>query len=267
MTQFSEGFAGKVALVTGGASGIGLATAARFRAEGATVVVADIDEARGKDESERIGAEFVRLDVSDSDGWREVVAGIVARHGGLDIAFLNAGITTVPATGEEFMQEFDLSTLSDADYRRIMGINVDGVVFGTRAVAPAIEANGGGAIVATASAAGVIAFSPDPVYTTTKHAVVGFVRAIAPSMLGKKISVNAVLPGAVDTNILAPGFAEKARDMGVSMIDPSEIADGVVHAINEGTTGKLWLCLANQKPLSYEFAPVAGLGITAGPES
>ena len=79
--------------------------------------------------------------------------------------------------------------------------------------------------------------------------------------------MNAVLPGAVDTNILAAGFAEKARDMGVAMIDPSEIADGVVHAINHGTTGQLWLCLANRPPLAYAFAPVDGLGITSGPES
>ena len=267
MTGIADGFANKVALVTGGASGIGLATAARLRTEGATVVVADVDETRGKAESEKIGAEFVRLDVSDADEWRDVVAGVVQRHGGIDIAYLNAGITTFPATGEEFMAMFEIAELTDAAYRRIVGVNVDGVVLGTRTVAPAIEARGGGAIVATASAAGVIAFSPDPIYTMTKHAVVGFVRAMAPSLSTKQISINAVLPGAVDTNILAAGFAEKARDMGVAMIDASEIAEGVVNAINQGTTGQLWLCLANRPPFAYEFAPVDGLGITAGSES
>ncbi len=267
MADFADGFAGKVALVTGGASGIGLATASRLRADGAAVVVADLDEGRGKTESERIGAQFVRLDVSDPDAWGEVVAGVVQRHGGLDVAFLNAGVTTFPATGEQFMEMFDIADLTDAAYRRIVGVNVDGVVLGTRAVAPAIEARGGGAIVATASAAGVIAFSPDPVYTMTKHAVVGFVRAMAPNLATKEISINAVLPGAVDTNILAEGFADKARDMGVTMIDPSEIADGVVHAINQGTTGQLWLCLANRRPFAYEFAPVEGLGITPTLES
>ncbi|MBC8340517.1 MAG: SDR family oxidoreductase [Proteobacteria bacterium] len=267
MSNFADGFAGKVALVTGGASGIGLATAKKLRGAGATVVVADVDEARGKAESEAIGAEFARLDVSDSAQWEEVVSGVVQRHGGLDIAFLNAGVTTFPATGEEFMSMFDISEVTDAAYRRIMGVNVDGVVLGTRAVASVIAAQGGGAIVATASAAGVIAFAPDAVYTMTKHAVVGFVRAMGPSLAEKNITINAVLPGAVDTNILAPGFAEQARDMGVAMIDASEIADGVINAIHQGTTSQLWLCLANQAPFAYEFAPVDGLGITSGAEA
>lgn len=266
MAGIEGGFAGKVALITGGASGIGLATAARLRNEGAVVVVADVDEARGKRESEAIGAEFVRLDVSDADAWREVVSGVTGRHGGIDVAFLNAGITTFPATGEEFMAMFDFADLTDAAYRRIVGVNVDGVVWGTREVARAMEARGGGAIVATASAAGVIAFSPDPIYTMTKHAVVGFVRASAPTLATKNVTINAVLPGAVDTNILAAGFAEKARGMGIPMLDPSEIAEGVVHAIREGTTAKLWLCLPNRAPFAYAFAPVEGLGIDTGAE-
>jgi short-subunit dehydrogenase len=90
---------------------------------------------------------------------------------------------------------------------------------------------------------------------------------MGPSLAEQNITINAVLPGAVDTNILAPGFAEQARDMGVAMIDASEIADGVINAIHQGTTSQLWLCLANQAPFAYEFAPVDGLGITSGPEA
>lgn len=261
METFKDGFSGKVALITGGASGIGLATAKRLRSEGAGVVIADLDEVRGKDCAEQIGAEFVRLDVSDSDAWRDVVEGVVSRHGGLDLAFLNAGITTYPATGEELIAGFSIADLPDENYRRILGANVDGVVFGARAVVPALEARGGGAIIATASAAGVIAFPPDPIYTMTKHAVIGFVRSLAPGLVDKGITLNAVLPGAVDTNILGDGFAEKAREMGIAMIDPAQIADGVLHAATHGSTGSLWLCLAGQDPLAYEFAPVAGLGI------
>jgi NAD(P)-dependent dehydrogenase (short-subunit alcohol dehydrogenase family) len=147
-----------------------------------------------------------------------------------------------------------------------MGVNVDGVIFGARAVVPALEARGGGAIVATASAAGVIAFPPDPIYTTTKHAVIGFVRSLAPGLVAKQITFNAILPGAVDTNILAEGFADKAREMGIPMIAPEHIADGVVKAITDGSTGKLWLCLADRDPEAYEFAPVDGLGIPADVE-
>jgi NAD(P)-dependent dehydrogenase (short-subunit alcohol dehydrogenase family) len=266
MDQFKDGFTDKVAIVTGGASGIGLATSARLREEGASVVIADLDEARGKDCAEEIGAEFIRLDVSDPDAWRDAVSGIVSRHGGLDLAYLNAGVTTYPASGEELIAGFEIADLPDENYRRIMGANVDGVIFGARAVVPALEARGGGAIVATASAAGVIAFPPDPIYTMTKHAVIGFVRSLAPALAHKQISLNAILPGAVDTNILGDGFADKAREMGIPMIDPSQIAAGVVHAVTQGSTGKLWLCLAGQDPQAYEFAPVAGLGIPADVE-
>ena len=264
MANSAGNFAGKVAIVTGGASGIGLATAKRLTAEGSTVVITDVDEAGGKAAAEDLATEFVRLDVSDPEAWREVVGGVCERHGGVDIAFLNAGITTLPATGEEFMAPFDIGDLSDEAYRRILGVNVDGVVHGARSVIPSMTERGGGSIVATASVAGVFAFSPDPIYTMTKHAVVGFVRALAANIEPNHISINAVLPGAVDTNILAAGFAEKARDRGVAMIDPSEIAEGVVTAVADGTSGRLWLCLANRAPFQYEFAPVEGLGLRAG---
>ena len=267
MGAFDDGFEGKVALVTGGASGIGLATAKRLRAEGAAVAIADLDEARGKPAAETIGADFIRLDVSDPAAWTEAVGGVVARHGGLDLAYLNAGVTTYPATGEEFIASFEIAELPDESYRRIMGANVDGVVFGARAAVPAIEARGGGALVVTASAAGVIAFPPDPIYTMTKHAVVGFVRSLAPGLREKGISVSAILPGVVDTNLLSDGFADRARKMGIAVIPPEQIADAVVKAVTGGTTGQLWLCLAGQEPQAYVFSPVAGLGIPEEYES
>ena len=263
MGAFDDGFEGKVALITGGASGIGLATAKRLRAEGAAVTIADLDEARGKPAAEAIGADFAVLDVSDPVAWSETIDGVVARHGGLDLAHLNAGVTTYPASGEEFIASFDIAELPDESYRRILGANVDGVVFGARAAVPAIEARGGGALVVTASAAGVIAFPPDPIYTLTKHAVVGFVRALAPALVDKKISVSAILPGVVDTNLLSNGFADTAREMGIAVIPPEHIADGVVKVLTGGTTGKLWLCLADGPPEAYVFNPVAGLGIPA----
>src|ERR671934_1503755 len=94
-------------------------------------------------------------------------------------------------------QQPDITQLTEAQYRRIMGPNVDGVVFGARAVVPAIAARGGGAIVATASLAGLIAFAPDPIYTLTKHAVVGFVRSLAQPLESRGITINAVCPGIV----------------------------------------------------------------------
>ena len=263
MGGFDDGFEGKVALITGGASGIGLATAQRLRAEGATVVIADLDEVRGKPAAEAIAAEFVKLDVSDPVAWREGVDGIVARHGGLDLAYLNAGVTTYVSTGEEFFASFDIAELPDESYRRILGANVDGVVFGARAVVPALAARGGGALVATASVAGVIAFPPDPIYTMTKHAVVGFVRSLAPTLVEKGITCNAILPGVVATSLLSDDFADQARALGIAVIPPEHIAAGVVKAVTDGTTGQLWLCLADREPEAYRFNPVDGLGVPA----
>jgi NAD(P)-dependent dehydrogenase (short-subunit alcohol dehydrogenase family) len=97
----------------------------------------------------------------------------------------------------------------------------------------------------------------------TKHAVVGFVRSLSPSLMEKGITFNAILPGVVETNLLADGFADKARAMGISVIPPEQIADGVVKAVTDGTTGQLWLCLADREPEAYAFNPVGGLGIPA----
>lgn len=265
MGRFDEGFEGTVALVTGGASGIGRATSERLAEEGARVIVADLDEPGGKAVASRIGGEFARLDVGDPEAWAELIEGVVARCGGLHLAYLNAGVTTMRAEPGDLVAPFDITAVTDAAYRRIMGANVDGVILGTRACAPAIEKSGGGAIVATASAAGVIAFPPDPIYTATKHAVVGFVRSMAPWLDAKGISCHAIMPGVVDTNILTRGFADQAREMGIPVIDPAEIADAVVGAVRSPRTGGLWLCLANRPPSLYAFNPVEGLGVP-GPE-
>ena len=156
---------GRVALVTGGASGIGLATARALLDAGTTVVVADIQEP-----PHGLAATYVPTDVRRREDWARVVETAESRHGGLDLAHLNAGI----ALGES-----DVTAVPDDEVDRILAINVEGVVLGARAVIPAMRRRGGGSIVATASLAGLIAFSPDPLYTLTKHAVVGLVRATA----------------------------------------------------------------------------------------
>ncbi len=124
----------KVALVTGAASGIGRATSERLSREGAHVAVCDIDESGGKAVAEACSGSFHRLDVSDPAAWTEAVAEISDLRGGLDIACLNAGVTTqLPLDDGEGFAAFDITELSDEAYRRILGVNVDGVVFGARA--------------------------------------------------------------------------------------------------------------------------------------
>ena len=123
---------------------------------------------------------------------------------GVDIAYLNAGVTTLPpGTGLTDAAANHISRLSDRDYRRIMAINVDGVVFGARAVVPSMVERGGGVIVATSSLAGLIGFPPDPIYAVTKHAVIGLVRSLGPQLAPVGISVHAVCPGITDTAIVA----------------------------------------------------------------
>lgn len=131
-----EGISGTLALVTGGASGIGRATANRLAALGAKVVIADIDRIRGEAVAQECGGRFVELDVTQPAEWASLVAGLDGE--GLGIAHLNAGVATFQS---------DVLTLTDQQYRRTMGVNVDGVVFGLRAVAPVMAAHGGGAIV------------------------------------------------------------------------------------------------------------------------
>jgi len=266
MGKFDNGFEGSVALVTGGASGIGRATAQKLAEAGATVIIADRNEALAKASAQEMGVEAAVFDVADPEAWQDVVSGIKARHGGLHLAYLNAGIMTYRAESPGTPRpSFNLAAMPDANYRQIMGANVDGVILGARTCIPLIAESGGGAIVATASAAGVIPFPPDPIYTATKHAVVGFVRSLAPLLEPQGIGCHAILPGVVDTGLLGEGTADKARSLGVPVIAPEEIADAVLGAAQSPKTGGLWLCLAGRPPSRYAFNPVDVLG-TPKPE-
>ena len=176
----------KGALVTGAASGIGRATAELLAERGCRVSVVDRDEDGGKAVADAVGGLFVACDVASSAAVNAAFARCAQELGRLDIAHLNAGVAT---------DVTDITQLSDDEYRRMMGVNVDGVVFGARAAARIMREQNGGAIVATASLAGIMAFAPDPLYTLTKHAVVGLVRSAAEGLATHGITINAVCPG------------------------------------------------------------------------
>src|SRR5437763_10881699 len=145
---------GRVAIVTGGASGLGAATTEALAAAGASVLVVDVDEARGREVASSVGGEFFAADVSRLEDNHAFVRAARERFGGVDLVHLNAGIGTGCGVGEDFELE---------RYRRAMGVNLDGVVFGVHAALPALEARGGGAIVATASLAGLTGMPHDPI--------------------------------------------------------------------------------------------------------
>jgi len=239
---------GKAVLVTGGASGIGLASARRFHAGGAQVVLVDRDAEGVTRAAAELAGTAVVADVSQADQWQAILHGVDAA-GGVDIVHLNAGM----ASGQDH-----LPGLSDDLYRRIMGVNVDHVVFGIRALLPGLLDRGGGAVVVTASLAGLVALPGDPIYTLTKHAVVGLVRALAPRLREQRVTVNAICPGMVDTPLLDGPVKDMLVESGFPLIEADTVADAVYrYAIGEAT-GKAVVVQAGREPIEYRFSRPPG---------
>jgi NAD(P)-dependent dehydrogenase (short-subunit alcohol dehydrogenase family) len=234
---------GRVAVVTGGASGIGAATARRLSAEGCRVVIADRQRDLGRAVATEVGGRFVALDVTDAADWSRCIEDVVADEGVPSVVHLNAGVTT---------GEGQLDKLTDEQFSRVLGVNIHGVVFGARATAPRMRE--GGAIIVTASMAGLISFALDPIYTLTKHAMIGFVRAMAPQLELRGISINAICPGIVDTPLLGGESKARLEEAGVPLIPPSDIAQAVVEAIRSGRTGEAWMCLPQRAAEVFVFA-------------
>lgn len=245
---------GRVALVTGGASGIGRASARRLAAEGMRVCVVDFDEDAATSVAESVGGIAVRCDVSDAVQVDRAFDSCVAQFGGVDLAFLNAGIT-IHWSG-------DIGSLDVAEYRRSVGVNLDGVVFGARAAVRAMRARTYGAdglILATASLAGVLAWHPDPVYSLGKHAVVGFMRAIAANLAPEGISVHTICPGITETGVLGDRRPLLER-IGVPVMEPDAIADAALTAATAPieATGSCWIVQHGKAAWPMEFPDVPG---------
>lgn len=239
---------GKVALITGGASGFGAEVARQLVRRGDAVVLCDVDEVGGQAVADELGAAFLRCDVSSYD---EVVATTEAAekvHGGLDMVFLNAGIST----GCGIAEDFEL-----ARYRRAMAINIDGVVFGAHAAIPALRRRGGGSIVATASMAGLTGTPFDPVYGANKHAVVGLVRALGPALAPQGIRVNAFCPGFAETKIITD-IKAVLQDSGVPIIGVDVAGRAVLTAFDSDQTGQAFLLQAGRDVMVYRFRGIPG---------
>jgi NAD(P)-dependent dehydrogenase (short-subunit alcohol dehydrogenase family) len=207
------------ALVTGGKGGIGSAIAAALGS--VDVVVLDLPE----------------FDVGDPEAWRGL-------DGEFDAAFLNAGI----GIGVR-----DVAELGDDDYRRIMRVNVDGVVFGTRECAARLMPTGG-SIVATASLAGLTGMPFDPAYTLTKHAVVGFVRSAAEALAERGIRINALCPGFTDTPIVE---AELRGRLPAPLMEPSFVAAAALQVLDDEETGRAWVVQPN-RVVPFRFPGIPG---------
>jgi NAD(P)-dependent dehydrogenase (short-subunit alcohol dehydrogenase family) len=240
--------AGKIALVTGAAGGLGGATARALAAEGAVVVAADIDEAGARAVAAEVGGHAVACDVSDLDDNRAAVKFAVETCGGLDLVHLNAGI----GSGCGVDGDFDLGL-----YRRAMGVNLDGVVFGTHFALPALRARGGGAIVATSSLAGLTGTPYDVLYSASKHAVVGLTRSLGPPLAEEGIRFNAVCPGFAETAIIEP-LREMIAASGVPIIPAEQVAAAVVELFAGDAAGECVVVQPGRPPIPFAFRGIPG---------
>jgi 3(or 17)beta-hydroxysteroid dehydrogenase len=191
----------KVALITGGASGIGAAAARRFAAEGARVIVADVQADLGQAVAAEIGGVFLHLDVAHEPDWRKAASEIHDRHGRLDVVFNNAGVVC-----GQSIEDVDLAT-----WNRVIGINLTGVMLGCQTGIRLMKANPGGpsgSLINTASTAAYGALPGDVAYSSTKSAVRLLTKAVAVhcARAGYAIRCNSLHPGATDTPILAPAL-------------------------------------------------------------
>lgn len=226
---------GKVAIVTGASTGIGRAAALALSAEGAAVVLADLDAVRGeaaREEIEHKGGEaiFVRTDVADDSQVASAVRQAVSTFGGLDLAFNNAGTEGSQGVTHECTVE---------NWNRTLAVNLSGVWFCMRHEIPAMLQRGGGVIVNNSSVAGLVGFGGIPAYTASKHGIIGLTRTAALEYAEQGIRVNAVCPGVIDTEMIDRFTGHESEAQAALLATepvgrlgrPEEVADAVV-----------WLC-------------------------
>lgn len=219
-------FEGKVALVTGGASGIGLATVEGLAAEGGVVVIADVQDDKGQQVAERLSGQgrkvsYKHLDVSSEAEWEKVIGEVVAEHGALHILVNNAGIGDNEA----------IEVTSKETYDRVIAITQTSVFLGHKAASAALKASGNGAVVNTSSMFGIVGgFGTSPAYHAAKDAVRLLTKSTALAWAKEGVRVNSIHPGFVDTPILGETDRKMLADitpMG-RIARPEELAAGIL---------------------------------------
>jgi NAD(P)-dependent dehydrogenase (short-subunit alcohol dehydrogenase family) len=214
----------RTALVTGASGGIGRAIVERLEKDGADVLELDL---------------VTGFDVSDPTAWESVDR--------VELACLNAGVATSTSSIRE---------LAADEYRRVVAVNVDGVVYGARRLAR--EMDKGDAIVVTASLAGLTGVPGDPIYALTKHAVIGFIRSIAPQLGERGIRINAVCPGFADTPMVAGELRASLEEAEFPLLAPEAVAEAVLAAARSEGTGEAWIVQPGRDPEPYRFRGIPG---------
>lgn len=235
---------GKVAIVTGGASGIGRATALLFAREGAKVVIADYNPTGGQETLgmiKEVGGEatFIETDVSKPEDVERMVEETIKTYGRLDILFNNAGIAETAKVTEASLDHWE----------RVLAINLRGVFLGCKYAIPKMIESGGGSIINTASIAAEVGFNETAAYVASKHGVVGLTKTIALDYAASGIRANTVCPGVIRTPMVMDGLDEAAREYVVSlhplrrMGEPEEVAEAVLFLASERSSFITGTCL------------------------
>ncbi len=231
--------AGKVAIVTGAASGLGRASAELLAREGATVIVADINAEQAQRVADSIGqsASFYPLDVADEDAWIKLIQDVEARYGKLNILVNNAGVVT-PG---------DAESTTVAEYRRIMAVSMDGVFFGCKYAIPLMKKSGLSSIVNMSSIAALVGESVVAAYCAAKGAVRSYTKAVAVhcTRSGYQIRCNSVHPSGIDTPMVqgfsatmsemnaASGAAQETEVVGSRLGEPEDVAYAVLYLASD----------------------------------
>lgn len=259
---------GKVAIVTGAASGIGRSTAVRLAAEGASVVVADINDAGAAETVEEIKAAggtaaALHTDVTNSADIDAMFAFAERTYGGFDILHNNAGATTgqprFPECGEDV-------------WMKVIKLDLIAVIESVRKAIPLLKKRGGGVIINTASIAGLFGFAADPIYSSAKHGIVGLTRALAPLKDEANIRINCVCPGVVNTPLVMHGVADMTPEAkkqweqvinAMPMIPPEDVAQGVVELIVDDDANAYAMGIIYNQPHRI-VPPSVNLPVTSG---
>jgi NAD(P)-dependent dehydrogenase (short-subunit alcohol dehydrogenase family) len=243
---------GSVALITGGTGGFGRALATLLRRQDVTVVLADLDSDANRRTAAELDAHFLALDVTDRAANAAVVAQVEADHGRLDAAFLNAGIAGASR-----------DALDVDEFLRVVDVDLFGVVYGTEAVLPALKRAGGGAIVVTASLAGLSPVATDPGYSVAKSGAVALVRSLAPRLVDDGITMSAVCPGFADTAIIDP-LRDEFTAADFPVLSAGEVAQALLAAWTGAEPGAAYVVQPGVGAVPYTFKGVPAARTASG---
>ncbi|MBN8841972.1 MAG: SDR family NAD(P)-dependent oxidoreductase [Sphingomonadales bacterium] len=233
-------FEGQTLLITGGATGLGAAVAVEAARAGARVAIFDVNERDGIAVARAAGGRFWRVDVGAAEQWATAVDAVTAELGPVRYAHLNAGIMSRPldvALSVPPIEDFTLGR-----YEALRRVNIDGVMFGLQALVPHMARSAGGAVTITSSMGGMMPIPFDPVYSSTKHALVGLVRSLGAAYPSGPVRFNAICPGGFTSDLFPPELH------GPDSLEPKDVALEVIDLLLRGATGETRLIVKKDVP-------------------